>query len=219
MSKTLTKKLSPDEQSALAECETVIERGKQVFIEVGEALQRIRDDRLYRETHGTFESYCQEKWGLGKVRAFQIREASKAVGNLKKLKIFNLPQNEAQAAPLAKLPKSKQSKAWKAAVKQAKAEDRPVRAKDVEQAVQTVQRGGLAAQAMAYRATTPARQTAPIIDVEAEPSPVDGDTAPGLAEAVRRVKALYERNKPQWNAIPPPTPRQIVDAVLKELEG
>ena len=47
----------------LAECEAVIERGQQTFIEVGQALMEIRDSRLYRETHATFEAYCNERWG------------------------------------------------------------------------------------------------------------------------------------------------------------
>lgn len=47
----------------LAECEAIIERGIGTFVEVGEALLRIRDSRLYRETHGTFEDYCRERWG------------------------------------------------------------------------------------------------------------------------------------------------------------
>jgi ParB-like chromosome segregation protein Spo0J len=32
--------------------------------EVGAALVEIRDQHLYRETHGTFEDYCRDKWGL-----------------------------------------------------------------------------------------------------------------------------------------------------------
>ncbi len=34
----------------------------QTFYEVGNALLQIRDERLYRQTHSTFEEYCREKW-------------------------------------------------------------------------------------------------------------------------------------------------------------
>jgi phage N-6-adenine-methyltransferase len=70
--------------SRLAECEAVIERGLATFVEVGNALLEIRDDRLYRETHRTFEDYCRERWAgtyfahRQNVDAY-IREAS--VGN------------------------------------------------------------------------------------------------------------------------------------------
>jgi N6-adenosine-specific RNA methylase IME4 len=51
---------------SLDECEVVIERGRQAFVDVGNALAEIRDRLLYRETHATFEAYCKERWGLGK---------------------------------------------------------------------------------------------------------------------------------------------------------
>ena len=55
---------APVPYGALTECEAVIERGLRTFVEVGEALLRIRDERLYRETHGTFEDYCRERWAM-----------------------------------------------------------------------------------------------------------------------------------------------------------
>jgi hypothetical protein len=51
-----------DLQKALAQCEGVIERGMKSFIEVGTALLKIRDERLYRENYGTFEEYCRKRW-------------------------------------------------------------------------------------------------------------------------------------------------------------
>ena len=66
----------------LAELETVIERGRQTFIEVGAALMEIRDQRLYRETHATFEGYCKERWGFTyRFANLQISAASVS-GNL-----------------------------------------------------------------------------------------------------------------------------------------
>lgn len=40
---------------SLEENEAIIERGLATFVEVGTALAEIRDNRLYRESHGTFE--------------------------------------------------------------------------------------------------------------------------------------------------------------------
>jgi hypothetical protein len=36
-----------------------IDGGIKTFIEVGSALLEIRDDRLYRESYGTFDDYCR----------------------------------------------------------------------------------------------------------------------------------------------------------------
>ena len=64
-------RLIPAEKTKLAECEKVIERGRIIFQEVGSALLEIRDSRLYRESHKTFEDYCQEKWSMSKTHALE----------------------------------------------------------------------------------------------------------------------------------------------------
>jgi len=56
----------------LADCEAVIRRGLNSFIEVGEALMEIRDNRLYREKgFGRFEDYCQQEWGWKHSHAYK----------------------------------------------------------------------------------------------------------------------------------------------------
>jgi hypothetical protein len=64
---------------SLPELERVIERGQQTFIEVGRALLEIRDRRLYRETHATFEAYCRERWGWSRRHANRQIEAARVV--------------------------------------------------------------------------------------------------------------------------------------------
>jgi hypothetical protein len=122
----MTDYLSTSETRRLAELETVIERGLQTFIEVGSALMEIRDSRLYRQTHATFEEYCQERWDLRKSRIYQLMDAAEVVENLKSSTIVELssgntplPANEAQARPLAKLELEMQRQAWRKAVETA----------------------------------------------------------------------------------------------------
>lgn len=79
----------------LSELETVIERGRVTFIEVGEALAEIRDNRLYRETHATFEAYCRERWGWTSRHANRQIEAAEVVATLGP--IGPIPVNEWQA--------------------------------------------------------------------------------------------------------------------------
>jgi hypothetical protein len=45
-------------------------------------LLEIRDGRLYRETHGTFDDYCREGWGFSRHRASQLITAAEVVGEL-----------------------------------------------------------------------------------------------------------------------------------------
>ncbi|WP_043587799.1 hypothetical protein [Geminisphaera colitermitum] len=51
--------LTRDERDQLTRCEANIERG---LTAVGQALKTIRDNRLYRETHDSFDIYCYERW-------------------------------------------------------------------------------------------------------------------------------------------------------------
>lgn len=85
----------------LESCETVIERGLGTFVEVGNALLAIRDAKLYRAGHDTFEAYCKKRWGFSRSRAHRLIEASEVaavlpIGNTR-------PTNEAQARELVPL--------------------------------------------------------------------------------------------------------------------
>ena len=66
--------MAPLQVRRLAELELVIERGLKTFVEVGAALLGIRDGRLYRETHATFEDYCgSSRDGVGPTPIIRFR--------------------------------------------------------------------------------------------------------------------------------------------------
>jgi hypothetical protein len=96
----------PVDQEALADCEAVIERGLAPFVEVGQALLRIREERLYRGTHKSFDDYCRERWQWSKGHANRQIEAAQVVQNLTPIGVT--PKNEAQARELAPLPPEQQ---------------------------------------------------------------------------------------------------------------
>jgi len=75
-------KLTLVEQSELTTLETVIETGLQTFYKVGEALLKIKENKLYRSEFDTFEDYCLSKWNISKAHGYRLIEASKVVGNL-----------------------------------------------------------------------------------------------------------------------------------------
>lgn len=68
--------------AGLEECEEVIERGLATFVEVGNALLRIRDQRLYRNEYRDFEVYCQTRWALSRSHAYRLIDAATVVGHL-----------------------------------------------------------------------------------------------------------------------------------------
>lgn len=101
---TLAAILTPAESDRLAACEATIERGFQTFAEVGTALLEIRDTRLYRSEFGTFEDYCQQRWNMGRRRAYQLIEAADVVQHVAQIEGAPLPMNSRQAAELVGLP-------------------------------------------------------------------------------------------------------------------
>jgi hypothetical protein len=92
----------------------------QAFYIAGESLKALRDKRLYRETHATFEAYIRDRFAFTRRAADYLISAASVVENLKRepmvLKCNVLPTNERQCRPLAKLPAQQQREAWNKAV-------------------------------------------------------------------------------------------------------
>jgi len=132
----MTQVLSIDERNELERCEVVIKQGLETFIEVGQALLTIREKRLYRLEFGTFEDYCRDRWGMSRINAHRLIEASEVMSNL--LPMGNIkPQSERQARPLTQLQPEVQREAWKEVVQQAEQTNQPITAAKVQDVVNT----------------------------------------------------------------------------------
>lgn len=107
--------LSTIESETLQECEAVIERGLATFVEVGTALLKIRDSRLYRIDFDSFEEYCQERWDMSRPRAYQLIDAANIARNVSTM-VDTVPTSERQARPLASLDPDEQRQAWNRAL-------------------------------------------------------------------------------------------------------
>lgn len=75
------------------------------------ALARIRDARLYKPEHETFEAYCRKRWSLGKSRVYQLIDAAGVTSTIVDAGLAP-PTNEAQTRELARLPAEEQAPAW-----------------------------------------------------------------------------------------------------------
>jgi hypothetical protein len=67
--------LAEAEHADLAACEAALDRLRLAFAAAGKALQVIRDARLYRETHNTFEEYVAERWDMSRASAYRLIDA------------------------------------------------------------------------------------------------------------------------------------------------
>jgi len=111
--------LSASEQKAFAECEAEIAKGWQTFVDVGLALARVRDQKLYRAQHDTFEAYCREKWQYAKSHAYRLIGAAEVVVCLSPIGDIQVPTHEGQVRPLIGLGPEKAREAWRKAVEKA----------------------------------------------------------------------------------------------------
>lgn len=78
----LPMEITSDEKLMLEAAEKIISTGLRTFLHVGQALAQVRDHRLYRQTHSTFEDYCRERWNITDRRARQMIDAADVVAAL-----------------------------------------------------------------------------------------------------------------------------------------
>lgn len=109
---TLPHDLTDAERDDLHVQEDIIQRGLSTFVEVGEALLKIRDNRLYRAEFGTFEDYCRERWGFTQQHATRLIRASEFIENISNEPIGSLPKTESQIRPMTGLEPDDQRLAW-----------------------------------------------------------------------------------------------------------
>ncbi|WP_254446879.1 hypothetical protein [Dolichospermum sp. UHCC 0259] len=92
---------------------------EKAFYTAAKALKEIRDRRLYRSTHSTFENYCRSRFGFTHRHVNYLIAGSLVVDNLVGTNGSQiLPTNERQVRPLVSLEPEQQRLAWQKAVEQ-----------------------------------------------------------------------------------------------------
>jgi hypothetical protein len=162
---------------SLDENEQIIREGIRSFVEVGEALKRIRDEGQYRQLgFPSFEQYVKERWGFVKSWANDQIAASRVVRVVESGVTKNLgqrPQTPEAARPLFKVllrqGEEGVARVWERAVESHEGE-RPVTGAEVKKA---------------------AREIYPALYLASTESAQD-KLAKLLDENERRAKALYQ---------------------------
>lgn len=113
--------LNGAERADLRAHEGTLDRGAQADIDRGKALADIRDRRLYRESHDTFETFCgQPRWRLSRAQAYRLIDLAGIVATVSPTGDTPAPTSERVArelAPLREQPEAMQE-AWAEAVEQ-----------------------------------------------------------------------------------------------------
>ena len=137
--------LSEEEEKERTRLERLVEKG---FYQAARALRELRDQKLWRGSHRSFEQYCQDRFGFGRSRSSRLIESANVIENLLpigQLEAVNkdessmlpngqqgesvqtkthlseemiLPTSERQVRPLFGLESKKQRAIWNEALKQ-----------------------------------------------------------------------------------------------------
>ncbi len=215
--------LTSVECTELVQCEAVIERGLNTFVEVGTALLAIRDRRLYRAEFGTFEDYCRQRWGLVRRQADRLIQAAEMSDNLRPMGLI-LPITERQARPLTGLPPEQQREAWALAVQTAP--DGKITASHVERVVNELKQPKASVH---FSSDTPEWNTPPLIieralkvlgKIDLDPC-ANSKTEPNV-KAKRYYTIGDDGLSQKWSGhvyMNPPYGREIEDWVIKLCES
>jgi hypothetical protein len=85
----------------LKRLETIVQRGLDTDLEVGDALAEINDTRLYRASHPTFAAYLRDRWGISRTHGDQLIHAAEAAGQSSGGVDSPAPGTRSEARPLA----------------------------------------------------------------------------------------------------------------------
>lgn len=91
------------------------------LLKAGRSLRSIRDQKMYKEEHGSFEKYVHDRWDMQRRRAYQYIDAADIIEDLSEaFEQKELPKSESALRPLASLTRIQRIAVWKASLEQAK---------------------------------------------------------------------------------------------------
>lgn len=194
--------------------EKIIEEGQLTFIRVGLCIAAIKRDKQHIEAgYDNFESYCQERWGWSRQRAFQYEKSAALIDEMVSDGVKDLPANERQARELSNVDREDRGKVMEDAKKQAESEGRSPTSNDIRAAAQPgevvgeqlVDDGGLSVPDHLAKIFGPQRDRL--------------DDLIERQKSIRReIAALEKKPVAAWNN-PGSGVRRQVDAALKHMQS
>ncbi len=120
----VVEELSPEEAADRQRLELKVERGIQqvekTFYEIGVALRQLRDQKLYRDTHKTFDDYCKVRFNqISDRQARYLILASEVVDDLNNwnnCSDFPLPTKPSQVRSMKDLTQDQRREVWQTGV-------------------------------------------------------------------------------------------------------
>ena len=131
MMKANTSVLDERQVRLLKRCESVVSEGLKRFVEVGTALNTIRDEKLWHGTYDSFRDYLDRRWAMSPAHATRLIQGSEVATRCTGI------ENEAQARELVKIPYTEQQTIVDRAIDMAKTRHVPLSAPLIREAART----------------------------------------------------------------------------------
>lgn len=97
--------------SELEKQEQRIAAGLKSYTEVGDALQKIRDSRLYREQYPSWSAYLESRWNMTQPQSERLIAAAAVVAEIIAAGLVP-PEREYHARQLTSVPQGQRAAAW-----------------------------------------------------------------------------------------------------------
>lgn len=111
----MTRKLSPSEVRELGKCEAIVRKGMKSYVEVGFALARIQEGKLFLQDFPSFKAYTKSRLGISGVHARDLIRSSMVAAELRRHNL-PIPSNASFARTLAPLDPKLQVEVWRECV-------------------------------------------------------------------------------------------------------
>jgi hypothetical protein len=206
--------LDDGEREDLATCERALEGLQRSIVIAGKALATIQRARLYRESHATFDLYCEDRWGMRRAHAYRLIEAWPLAAALSPMG----DTNERQVRELLPAAKAHGIETATAVYAEFKALGTKVTAQKLRQAVKALPAKSVAPEVarsvvreVAATGRIPAPGPAP--DGDQSDDVIDVEVVEDGAQAVAVLAGLLEKQKQLYDALGNGV---IADALLAE---
>jgi hypothetical protein len=192
----IVERMTRGETAELRRQEKRIDAALPAFTEIGDALATIRDNRLYRGTHATFDAYLAERWSFTRQRASQLITAAQTTAALP---AAVRPAIDSERKARAIRPVADKPAKARAALRAAeRAADGEPTAADIERAVDTISDGGRGVPAAAppsETVTTWVTEALPLTAMSVEERRRIRRVAAGLVATVDRLNGDAQRDR------------------------
>ncbi|MCH2397887.1 MAG: hypothetical protein MK364_02170 [Pirellulales bacterium] len=126
--------LNTEEKRDFKRLDGVVKKACDAQWEMAAALNEIRERKLYRADHPTFEAYCKKQHAFTRTRAYQLTDAAEVRKQIENVYHGRqIPTSERQCRELVVVPENKLPEVWSQIVEHSESEGKQITAKMIKE--------------------------------------------------------------------------------------